>query len=345
MGCGSSKTGGEQAVAGAEVTLALSSHVSAILGLPPLHPEIQQYVSALNSEGYNMPADFNDLSVDELKVEPFCFKAGHLKKIARSRGTPTVAAAPLKELADRNSQANVRGKCSLCGMDVLDTQPRLKDQETGLYKHEDCQASRARPAALLSTPSSTSLPVSERAVSDPKVKAAAVSEGADAEVAGIIAAAEAARASGIADAKRRAEESLTAAQNANAKAAAAAAAAEAEVAAIVAAAEAAREAVIAEAKRRAEESLAKAQNDATQIAEAAQFQASMQTVDHETASAASGSTRSRMSAATPAMTRLPAAPKTKPLLPNGKHAFLSYQWDVQGRVSAMFSARRNASKQ
>ena len=29
---------------------------------------------------------------------------------------------------------------------------------------------------------------------------------------------------------------------------------------------------------------------------------------------------------------LPTGPKTKPLLPNGKHAFLSYQWDVQDQV-------------
>jgi hypothetical protein len=29
---------------------------------------------------------------------------------------------------------------------------------------------------------------------------------------------------------------------------------------------------------------------------------------------------------------LPAVPTTPPLLPDGKHAFLSYQWDVQGQV-------------
>ena len=32
---------------------------------------------------------------------------------------------------------------------------------------------------------------------------------------------------------------------------------------------------------------------------------------------------------------LPVAPKTKPLLPGGKHAFLSYQWDVQEQVKAI----------
>lgn len=311
---------------------ALFSHLASALQIPKDEPAIQQYAAALRHDGWDTPADFDDLSLDELR-EQYGFKAGHLKKVARTRENNSNAVVStsnpvlLPEHPAPKAQANVRGQCRLCGLDVLDTQPRQKDPETGLYQHQDCQASRAGPDALLSTPSSTSL-VSERAVSDPKVKAAAVSEGADAEVADIIAAAETARASGIADAKRRAEESLSAAQNANAKAAAA----EAEVAAIVAAASAAREAVIAEAKRRAEESLAKAQNDAAQIAAAAQFQAPLQTIGHETASAASGSTRSRTSAAPPAMTRLPAAPKTKALLPNGKHAFLSYQWDVQEQV-------------
>lgn len=300
---------------------ALFSHLASALQIPKDEPAIQQYAAALRHDGWDTPADFDDLSLDELR-EQYGFKAGHLKKVARTRENNSNAVVStsnpvlLPEHPAPKAQANVRGQCRLCGLDVLDTQPRQKDPETGLYQHQDCQASRAGPDALLSTPSSTSL-VSERAVSDPKVKAAAVSEGADAEVADIIAAAETARASGIADAKRRAEESLSAAQNANAKAAAA----EAEVAAIVAAASAAREAVIAEAKRRAEESLAKAQNDAAQIAAAAQFQAPLQTIGHETASAASGSTRSRASAAPPAMTRLPAAPKTKALLPNGKHAF------------------------
>ena len=67
-------------------------------------------------------------------------------------------------------------------------------------------------------------------------------------------------------------------------------------------------------------------------AAAAESQAPVQNIDHETASAASGSTRSRTSAAPARTAFLPTAPKTKQLLPNGKHAFLSYQWDVQEQV-------------
>ena len=159
MGCGSSKTAAERA----RVTLALSSHVSAILGLQQIHPEIQQYVSALNSEGYNTPDDFEDLTVDELREEPFCFKAGHLKKVTRSRkksndvaGAATgaggaaaaAAAVPSPEPAGPNSLTTIRGQCSLCGRDVLDTQPRIKDQETGVYEHQDCGTAR-RPSIAL----------------------------------------------------------------------------------------------------------------------------------------------------------------------------------------------------
>ena len=76
-----------------------------------------------------------------------------------------------------------------------------------------------------------------------------------------------------------------------------------------------------------------AHTNAAQITAAQlQSQAPVQTTDHETASAASGSTRSRTSAAPARTAFLPTAPKTKQLLPNGKHAFLSYQWDVQEQV-------------
>ena len=307
---------------------ALVSHLASVLKVATDDATIKQYTAVLKSEGWDTPEvrygcrcgcdfgcgfkpsrhavshvalndsmpslsffsppfisshilkDFEILTVEELKNEPFSFKAGHLRKIAMSRGKRiAIAATSLPaDLETRNSATHVRGQCSLCGMEVLATQPRLKDPDTGLYQHQTCGGSSA-PAKLADTPL-TSVVVSQQT--------------------------------------------------------------------IVAAAAAAREAVIA-ANQRAEASLAKAQVDAMQIAAAAaaaaaaHSQVTVQTFDHGTGSAASGSTRSRTSAATANTTFLPTAPKTKPLLPNGKHAFLSYQWDVQEQVKeikGMLNARQ-----
>lgn len=74
-----------------------------------------------------------------------------------------------------------------------------------------------------------------------------------------------------------------------------------EVQSIMAAADAERAAVIAEAHLHAEATLAQTQANAVQLVETTSMHAS---------------------------SSLPAAPTIKPLLPDNKHFFLSYQWDV-----------------
>ena len=82
MGCGSSKkSGAESETAVANVALALSSHISAILGIPPMHPDVQQFVSSCTSEGCYTPDDFDELTIDELTQAPFNLKRLHLKKV------------------------------------------------------------------------------------------------------------------------------------------------------------------------------------------------------------------------------------------------------------------------
>ena len=253
-----------------------------------LHREesiIRQYAAALRSEGCDSADDFNDLTLDELKEAPFSFKRLHLKKVAKLReqgSAAPAAAAPPVEPSGATGQANVRGRCSLCGLDVLDTQPRIKDPETGLYQHQDCQSSGGAAGAENTAPRSSVI-ATERAIAEAKTNAAAAAERAEAEVAAIMAAADAARAS-----------------------------------------------VIAEAKRLAGESLAAAEKDAEQIAAAARA------VDRDTASSASAASGS-LPAAFAAKPLLQLGPKTKALLPGGKHAFLSYQWDVQDQVKAIKS--------
>ena len=255
----------------------------------------------------------------------------------RSREQKT-AQAP--DVAPAELARTVRGQCTVCGTDVYDTQPRLKDPVTGLYQHEGCQAATAASTNVpppQSSPQRTSLVVSEAAIAKAKVDAANAAEEAQLEVAAIKAAAEQARAAVIAEAKQEAEAALDEARkevSAKAKVDAANAAnaaeeAQLEVAAIKAAAEQARVAVIAEAKQAAEAALEDARKEAVQIAAKGS--------DRESTSALSEPTQSHSAAATTALPStsklvLPAGPKTKPLLADGKHAFLSYQWDVQDQV-------------
>ena len=125
--------------------LALASHISAALGTAPESRDIQQYVSALRSEGCDAPEHFDELTVTELKEEPFCFKRLHLQRLAQSREVNTGTPGPHP---DRSS---IRGKCSLCGLDVYDTQPRAKDPSTGFYQHEGCRVSLVAAPPLPTT--------------------------------------------------------------------------------------------------------------------------------------------------------------------------------------------------
>ena len=94
-----------------QIDAALASYVSAILGIAPQSTEIKWYVTNLRFEGCDTPADFDDLTLDELKDPPFNFKRLHLKKLARSRGPKGKNKVELQPL---------------CGVGVYDTQPHAK---------------------------------------------------------------------------------------------------------------------------------------------------------------------------------------------------------------------------
>ena len=76
MGCGSSKQ-----QPGHQERERLSSHIAAILDVAPTYPDVQRYVSSLLDQGFDVPDDFNDLTIDALKAGPLNFKPGHLKKV------------------------------------------------------------------------------------------------------------------------------------------------------------------------------------------------------------------------------------------------------------------------
>ena len=65
-----------------EMDTLLSDYLSDIMQLKTGHTSIStQYVQALRAEGFDTPDDFDNLTIDELKEEPFCFKRGHLLKV------------------------------------------------------------------------------------------------------------------------------------------------------------------------------------------------------------------------------------------------------------------------
>lgn len=78
MGCGSSKKG-------SSYDEALPAHLARVLEMPTDQLVLKQYVASLRAEGWDSPNAFDDLTMDELKNKPFCFKAGHLRMVARSR--------------------------------------------------------------------------------------------------------------------------------------------------------------------------------------------------------------------------------------------------------------------
>eukprot|EP00729_Bicosta_minor_P017976 gene17976-16053_t len=253
----------------AKIDFVLASHISAVLGIDPSSPEIKKYVSVLRHQGWDTPDDFDELSTDELKAEPFFFKPGHLKKVTRSR------------------EKGKRGECSVCGGDVLDTQPRTKDQDTGKYQHQDCHARSSRsispPHAAHSATSRTGALGADSAAANDAARDCAA-EKAKAEVAALLAAVEAARAElgAIAEAKQQAE------------------------------------AALAETEARAVTASSQTPSTISGPADAVRgFESTLK-------SGPSSAPR----------TKLPAAGdlKTTTLLPDSKHAFLSYQWDVQENV-------------
>jgi hypothetical protein len=288
---------------GNRLDLALSSHISAILGLGSVRtPEVIMYVSALRSEGWDIPEDFDDLTVDDLKNEPFNFKNGHLKKVRfvprvhplylRIRicvtfghpstcsfllrlpfSCPQVARSREKKAVPPPTPTRVlappllRGQCTLCGLDVLESQPRLKDPKTNLYQHEDCRATdygSSVPSALEpQTTSRASVVVSESAIIEPDANAEKAADEVQLEVVAV-------------------------------------------------------------------QEAAQVQNDAMQIADAAATHGmptttlKIEDIDRESA-------QPQSSSSTPTNQMMLAA-KIQSLLPDGKHAFLSYQWDVQDQV-------------
>lgn len=329
-----------------EVDHNLGTYLATVLGVKAgITKDIQAYVAALRSEGCDMPEDFAGLEIEELKGEPFAFKRLHLKKVALWRaneekggvqedaddtkpGAVTTApqTPPPPAPPQAKSSRNIRGQCSVCDQDVCDTQPRLKDPSTGLYQHERCGAAAELDGGLAqhgpppsnnqAIDAATSTEVhatatSSQVVADAKATAAAAIEAAQTEVATIMVAADAGEALHAA-----------AANEAQAAAATAAKEAQAEVAAIMAAADAAGAEIIAEAKRQADAALAGAQADAAQITATAEAQAAMVHTIKTTASNNDNET----------VTRVAGFESSKPLLPDGKHAMLSYQWNVQEEV-------------
>lgn len=89
-------------------------------------------------------------------------------------------------------------------------------------------------------------------------------------------------------------------------------------------------------KAESEATLAQAEADSRQTKGAAA--ANSADIDDATFTPAvisAATARSPSTAGSTPKSLLPVAPKTKPLLPGGKHAFLSYQWDVQEQVKAI----------
>lgn len=175
----------------------------------------------------------------------------------------------------------------MCGGDVLDTQPRTKDQDTGKYQHQDCHARSSRsispPHAAHSATSRTGALGADSAAANDAARDCAA-EKAKAEVAALLAAVEAARAElgAIAEAKQQAE------------------------------------AALAETEARAVTASSQTPSTISGPADAVRgFESTLK-------SGPSSAPR----------TKLPAAGdlKTTTLLPDSKHAFLSYQWDVQENV-------------
>lgn len=78
MGCGASSIPKDDA---APADYGLASHLAATLGIPDTDADVRRYLSVLYAEGYNVPSDFDGVSMDELKKHPFSFKTGHLKKV------------------------------------------------------------------------------------------------------------------------------------------------------------------------------------------------------------------------------------------------------------------------
>lgn len=181
MGCGSSRV--------STFDEALFLHLSRVLGMPKDHLVIKQYVASLRSEGWDTPEDFDALSLDELKCEPFCFKAGHLKKVDRSRKKSAATGGSANAIDPLN-----RGRNS--------EQNRVNDPDIGLYQHQDCQTIGRRAEF---PGSSTAEAVPNAVAADEAETEAAATTAADA--------ADAARAAAIADARRRAKESPAQADN------------------------------------------------------------------------------------------------------------------------------------
>eukprot|EP00729_Bicosta_minor_P016217 gene16217-30314_t len=99
MGCGASSIPKDDA---APADYGLASHLAATLGIPDTDADVRRYLSVLYAEGYNVPSDFDGVSMDELKKHPFSFKTGHLKKVMLAR-QKTESIVPERRLASHLS--------------------------------------------------------------------------------------------------------------------------------------------------------------------------------------------------------------------------------------------------
>ena len=133
MGCGSSKKG-------PSYDEALPAHLARVLEMPTDQLVLKQYVASLRAEGWDSPNAFDDLTMDELKNEPFCFKAGHLRMVARSR----------KKSAGTGNATNDVDQSSL-------NRGRSSQQNVQAQNGADQIAAEAAPAADRGTSSAVSV--------------------------------------------------------------------------------------------------------------------------------------------------------------------------------------------
>ena len=314
---------------------ALAAHLCSILDIEPASKDITQYVTQLRLEGFDNPSDLDHVAIANLEAHPFKFKQGHLLKIERSRQRekPKELTAPADMYMIRSQRGvrddeqtqsipaedlgssaqvipelrKVRGLCSLCNLDVFDSQPRLKNHRTGLYQHEDCQASNSRASSSHAESRSMVRPTSTI------VHTAAAAEETQAEVA-----ANAAHA----NSKNRATLPPPPPQTTT------------HTASSLAITEAKGAAAAAAEETQAYVDAAHIKATATSAAAAAHADVGPEPPSIVMPDSTRSGTTSNYSFTT-RKPLLPAVPKIKPLLPNGTHAFLSYQWDVQEQVKGI----------
>jgi hypothetical protein len=126
---------GGTAAAEHQRSVALLTHLSTELNRQLPSADIEGYVHALRTHGYDRPADFDGIPINELRARPFSFKAGHLKALEQSRAPPAPpAAVPLCGEGLRAANG-----------ELATFNPKTK---TNVCRHHHRRWSRCRPCKL-----------------------------------------------------------------------------------------------------------------------------------------------------------------------------------------------------